>query len=45
MNSNKVFIRDVEEIREFVKLHQNDEEQFDRVFRKLMRRNSMEFRR
>ncbi len=33
----KVFIRDVEEIHEFVRLHQQNEEQFDRVLRKLMR--------
>jgi len=33
----RLFIRDVEEIREFVKLHNNDEERFDRVLRKLMR--------
>ena len=35
-NSNKVFIRDVEEIRDFVKLHRRDEEMFDRVIKKLM---------
>ena len=34
----RLFIRDVEEIREFVKLHNNDEERFDRVLRKLMRK-------
>jgi hypothetical protein len=35
---NRVFIRDIEEIREFVKLHAQNEETFDRVIRKLMRR-------
>jgi hypothetical protein len=37
MNSNKLFIRDVEEIREFVKLHQSNEERFDRAIRRLMK--------
>ena len=35
---NRVFIRDVEEIREFVKLHNSDEEYFDNVIKKLMRK-------
>jgi hypothetical protein len=35
---NKVFIRDIEEIREFIRLHNEDEQRFDRVVRKLMRR-------
>jgi len=34
---NRVFIRDVEEIREFIKLQRNDEEYFDQVMKKLMR--------
>lgn len=37
MTSSKLFIRDVEEIKEFVKMHQSNEERFDRVLRKLMR--------
>ena len=35
---NRVFIRDVEEIREFVKLHTQNEETFDKVIQKLMHR-------
>ena len=35
---NRVFIRDVEEIREFVKIHSENEEYFDRILRKLMRK-------
>ncbi len=35
---NRVFIRDIEEIREFVKLHSQSEEYFDKVIRKLMNR-------
>ncbi len=35
---NKVFIRDVEEIREFVRLHNQNEEYFDRLIRRLMRK-------
>jgi len=35
---NRVFIRDIEEIREFVKLHAQDEEYFDQVIKKLMRK-------
>ena len=41
---NRVFIRDIEEIRDFVKLHHNNEEYFDKVVQRLMRtpRNSRE---
>ena len=35
---NRVFIRDIEEIREFVKLHHSNEEYFDKVVQKLMQR-------
>ncbi len=41
---NRVFIRDIEEIRDFVKLHHSNEEYFDKVVQRLMRipRNSRE---
>ena len=35
---NRVFIRDVEEIREFVKLHSENEVSFDHIMSKLMRK-------
>jgi len=35
---SRVFIRDIEEIREFVKLHHSNEEYFDKVVQKLMQR-------
>ena len=35
---NRLFIRDVEEIREFVKLHSENEVPFDRILSKLMRK-------
>jgi len=40
MNSSKVFIRDVEEIREFVRSQRHDEEYFDAVMKKLMRKSA-----
>ncbi|VVB81267.1 Uncharacterised protein [uncultured archaeon] len=33
---NRVFIRDIEEIREFVRLHKSDD-YFDTILRKMMR--------
>jgi len=33
---NKVFIRDIEEVREFVKMH--SDEHFDAIIKKMMRR-------
>ena len=34
---NRIFIRDIEEIREFIELQKKDEDYIDRVMRKFMR--------